>query len=47
MIIGQRKAFANAATDGLGVIEMKTQDKKAIAEMQTLYNHIYINSMVL
>lgn len=43
MIIGQRKAFANAATDGLGVIEMKNQDKKAIAEMQTLYNHIYSN----
>jgi chromosome partitioning protein len=42
MIIGQRKAFANAATDGLGVIEMKIQDKKAIVEMQTLYNHIYV-----
>ena len=41
MVIGQRKAFANAATDGLGVIEMKTQDKKAISEMHALYNHIY------
>jgi chromosome partitioning protein len=41
MIIGQRKSFANAATDGLGVKEMKIQDKKAISEMQSLYDHIY------
>jgi chromosome partitioning protein len=41
MVVGQRKSFANAATDGLGVIEMKTQDKKAINEMQLLYSHIY------
>lgn len=40
-IIGQRKAFANAASDGLGIIEMKTIDKKAVSEMQAFHNHIY------
>ncbi len=39
--IGQRKAFANAAADGLGVYELKTADKKAIQEIKDLYNHIY------
>jgi chromosome partitioning protein len=44
-IVGQRKAFANAATDGLGVTEMKNLDKKAIAEIQSLYRYIYYNSI--
>lgn len=39
--IGSRKAFANAASDGLGVTEMKTSDKKAIQEINDLYNFIY------
>jgi chromosome partitioning protein len=39
--IGSRKAFANAASDGLGVIEMKIIDKKAVQEIQDLYNFIY------
>lgn len=43
--IGQRKAFANAATDGLGVVEMKIQDKKAVQEIQELYSYIYQNSI--
>ena len=34
--IGQRKAFANAAAEGLGIIELKTQDKKATAEIKQL-----------
>lgn len=34
--IGQRKAFANAAAEGLGIIELKTQDKKAITEIKQL-----------
>ncbi len=34
--IGQRKAFANAAAEGLGVVELKTQDKKATAEIRSL-----------
>lgn len=39
--IGSRKAFANAASDGLGVTEMKFIDKKAVQEIQDLYNFIY------
>jgi chromosome partitioning protein len=39
--IGSRKAFANAASDGLGVTEMKVQDKKAIQEITSLYEFIY------
>ena len=38
--IGQRKAFSNAAADGLGVTEIKHFDKKAASEMETLYKHI-------
>ena len=41
LVIGQRKAFANAATDGQSVIEMKNQDKKAVSEMQALHDYIY------
>lgn len=43
--IGSRKAFANAASDGLGVIEMKNQDKKAIQEIRDLYEYIYNKCM--
>lgn len=43
--IGYRKAFANAASDGLGVSEMKTQDKKAVHEMGLLYDFIYTECM--
>lgn len=39
--IGQRKAFSNAAADGLGVSELKIQDKKAYQEIKELYAHIY------
>jgi len=39
--IGSRKAFANAASDGLGVIEMKISDKKAMQEIQEIYDFIY------
>ena len=41
MSIGNRKAFSNAAAEGLGVVEFKPQDKLAINEMIELYNHIY------
>jgi chromosome partitioning protein len=41
--IGQRKAFSNAASEGLGVIEMKQKDKKAIEEMEYLYSFLYEN----
>jgi chromosome partitioning protein len=36
VIIGQRKAFANAAAEGLCVLELKNQDKKATKEIQLL-----------
>ncbi len=39
--IGHRKAFANAATEGLGISELKIQDKKALQELLFLYNSIY------
>lgn len=39
--IGHRKAFANAAADGLGVIELKTQDKKANEEIRKLYEYVF------
>lgn len=39
--IGARKSFANAASDGIGVSEMNPIDKKAVQEMQALYDFIY------
>lgn len=39
--IGCRKAFANAASDGLSVTEIKIQDKKAVQEIKNLYDFIY------
>lgn len=39
--IGSRKAFGNASTNGIGVHEMQTIDKKAVQEMQSLYDFVY------
>ena len=39
--IGQRKAFANAAAEGLGIIELKAQDKKAVTEIKQLCAHLF------
>lgn len=39
--IGQRKTFANAAAEGLGIIELKTQDKKAVTEIRQLCSHLF------
>lgn len=39
--IGHRKAFSNAAANGLGVIELRPADKKAIQEIQALHDVIY------
>lgn len=44
--IGSRKAFANAASDGLSVTELKTQDKKASQEIGQLYEFIYNKCMM-
>ena len=38
--IGNRISFANAATSGLGVIEIRPADEKAVAEMNELYKGI-------
>jgi len=38
--IGTRKSFANAASDGLGVIEMRLEDRKAISEIDALHQHL-------
>jgi chromosome partitioning protein len=39
--IGNRKAFRNAAAEGLGVHEMLHPDKKACQEMEALFDRIY------
>lgn len=39
--IGTRKAFGNAAAQGLGVTELKPQDDKASAEIMMLYKYIF------
>lgn len=39
--IGHRKAFGNAAADGLGVVELKNQDKKANQEIRELYEYLF------
>lgn len=39
--IGTRKAFSNAYVDGLGVVELKKQEKKATEEIKSLYEFIY------
>lgn len=40
-IIGQRKVFSNAASEGLGISEYKVIDKKALQEMHGLYEYIF------
>lgn len=40
VVVGQRKAFANAAAEGLGVTELKAKDRKAIAEMEQLEEYL-------
>jgi chromosome partitioning protein len=39
--IGTRKAFANAAAQGLAVTELRPQDPKAVDEIQILYRYIF------
>jgi len=39
--IGNRKSFGNSSAYGLGVTEVKSMDKKAIQEMNELYEFIY------
>ncbi len=39
--LGNRKAFRNAAAQGLAVTELKPQDPKAVKEIITLYKHLF------
>lgn len=39
--IGTRKAFGNAAAQGLSVTEIKPQDMKASAEIETLFRYLF------
>ena len=39
--IGTRKAFGNAASQGLAVTELKQQDPKATQEMNTLFRYLF------
>lgn len=39
--IGYRKAFANASSDGKGVVEIKKSDPKALEEIKVLYSYIF------
>jgi chromosome partitioning protein len=46
VVIGQRKAFGNAATCGLGVVELERQDKKATQEITELYEEVFHRKQV-
>lgn len=39
--IGGRKAFSNAAADGLAVTEFKPHDPKAVEEIMVLYRYVF------
>ncbi|NJK57781.1 MAG: AAA family ATPase [Pleurocapsa sp. SU_5_0] len=39
--LGSRKAFSNAAASGLGVVEYKPVDSKAVSEIKTLYRYLF------
>ena len=39
--LGTRKAFGNAATKGLSVVELKPADTKATEEIETLYRYLF------
>lgn len=44
--IANRKSFGNAASEGLGVIEMKIKDLKAIEEMKMVYENIFVDKYI-
>ncbi len=39
--LGSRKAFSNAASQGMAVTELNPRDPKAIHEMETLYQRVF------
>lgn len=44
--LGARKAFSNAAAEGLAVTEVKPQDPKATEELMILYRYIFDTKIV-
>jgi chromosome partitioning protein len=40
-VIGQRKAFGNAAAEGLAITELRQSDSKAVEEISSLYNLVF------
>lgn len=42
LTIGYRKSFGNAASEGLGIIELKNQDAKANIEVNALYKYVFV-----
>lgn len=44
-VIGYRKAFANAAAQGLSVWEMEKPDDKACGEMDACARHVYLSDI--
>lgn len=44
--IGDRKAFPNAHTEGLGVSEGKPKDNKAVKELEALYKYLFSTTIV-
>jgi len=44
--LGTRKAFSNAAAQGLSVVELKPQDSKASEELLTLYQRVFNVNLV-
>ena len=44
--IKNRKAYPNAGAKGLAVFEQEIPDKKAVAEIDTLFNHISHGSLI-
>lgn len=40
-VLGQRKAFGNAAAEGLAITELKQKDNKATEEMLSLYDSVF------
>jgi len=44
--IGDRKAFPNAHTQGLSVTEVKSRDRKAVTELEELYEYCFSTKIV-
>jgi chromosome partitioning protein len=44
--LGARKAFSNAAAQGLAVTEVTPPDRKASAEIVTLFRYIFTSNTI-